>query len=285
MTGRLVIRELEKSDLPEAARILAEGFPTRSLESWQNRLRILERRAPAPGTPRFGYGLDVDGLQGVGLTIGSLHGPLGARQTIINGSSWTVRPAYRGPAAIQLYRGSMRGAGITFSNLSSGQRARQIIKALGFEEYTVGAVIAVGLGRAPGPKRRIVSLSNAERAGLSPERAEMMRYHQALGCLTFCIEANDRLAAFVFLLRSMRGGFRIAQLIYCERMDDLIDNSRAITVEAWKRGCVAMLVDASGPIRGLKGRYCPNLEPKYYKGLPPFYAIDHSYSELVYFGL
>lgn len=280
---RFTIRELEHSDLPEAARILAEGFPRHSLDRWQARLRILAERNRAPGTPRFGYGLDVDGLHGVGLAIGSLHGPLETRQTIVNGSSWTVRPAYRGAAAIALYRRCMNGAGMTFSDLSSGARTRRMITICGFTEYTAGVAIAIGVGRARGPKRRIVSLSDAARSGLSPERVAMMSYHQARGCLTFCVERSDRLAPLMFMTRSLRTGLRVAQLVYCESLSDLIDNSRAITVEAWKRGCAALLVDTSGPIKGLKGRYFPGVEAKYYKGPAPFYAIDHSYSELIYF--
>ena len=285
MTCRFAIRELEHSDLPETARILAEGFPRHSFDRWRNRLQILAQRDPAPGTPLFGYGLDAGGLQGVGLVIGSLHGPPQARQTIVNGSSWTVTPAHRGPPAIDLYRRSMSGLGITFSNLSPGAHTLRTIKMCGFTEYTAGMVIGVGVARAPGPKRRIVPLTVAGRLGLSPERAEMMRYHQDRGCLTFCVDTDERLAPFMFIARSMRRGLRVAQLIYCERLRDLTDNSWAITLEAWKHGFAALLVDTSGPIQGLKGRYYHGLEPKYYKGPPPLYAIDHSYSELPYFGL
>ncbi len=281
---RPVIRELEHSDLQEAARILAEGFPRHTLECWRSRLRTLAQREPAPGTPLFGYGLDVDGLQGVGLTIGSLHGPPETRQTIVNGSSWTVRPAYRGPAAIQLYRRCMSGAGMTFSDLTAGAPTRQMIRISGFTEFTSGIAVVVGIAGTRGPKRRIVSLGDSERSGLSAERAEMMRYHEARGCLTFCVEDNDRLAPFMFMARSMLPGIRVAQLIYCERPSDLINNSWALTFEAWKRGYAALLVDASGPIEGFKGRYFPGVEPKYYKGPVPHYAVDHSYSELIYFG-
>jgi hypothetical protein len=284
MTGRFVIRELEHSDLPEAARILAEGFPSHSLERWQNRLRALEQRDPAPGTPLFGYGLDADGLQGIGLTIGSLHGPMDERRTIVNGSSWTVRPAHRGPAALALYRRCTDGAGITYSNLSSGPLTQKMIKICGFAEYTAGVVIAIGVAHARWRKRRVISLKDAARSGLSPERVDMMNYHQARGCLTFCVEDNGRLAPLMFMPRSLRRGIRVAQLIYCERMTDLTDNSMAITFEAWKTGCAALLVDASGPIEGLKGRYFRGVEPRYYKGPAPAYVLDHSYSELVYFG-
>jgi hypothetical protein len=282
---RFSIRELKYSDITEVARILAEGFQKQSLELWQHRLRILVKREFAPGTPLLGYGLEVDGLQGVALTIGSLHGPSETRQTIVNGSSWTVRPAYRGPAAIQLYRRAVRGQGLTFSNLSPAPSTLKTIKMCGFVEYTAGVVIGLGVMRARGPKRRIVRLSDAERMGLTPERAATMHDHQALGCLVFFVEEKDRLAPFIFTARSVCPGVRLAQLIYCEKLDDLIDHSLAITLEVLKSGCAALLVDASGPIRGITGRYFPGLKPKYYKGPAPFYAIDHSYSELVYFGL
>jgi hypothetical protein len=283
VTKEPVIRELESRDLPDVAEILSEGFPSHSLDVWRRRLRVLAERDPAPGTSRFGYGLDVDGLQGVGLTIGSLHGPPLARQTIVNGASWTVRPAHRGLAAIQLFRRCVSGAGMTFSNLTAGVSTREMVKICGFKEHTKGVVVGVGVARPRGRKRQILSLSDAERAGLSPERFEMMRYHEARGCLVFCVEETDRVAPFMFKARPLRAGVPLAQLIYCERLGDLIDNSRAITLELWKRGCVGLLVDASAPIEGLKGRFFPGLEPKYYKGPAPIYAIDHSYSELVYF--
>jgi hypothetical protein len=284
MTEAFVIRELEQADLPEVSNILAEGFSRHSLAFWQDRLRAMARREPAPGTALFGYGLDAGGLQGVVLTFGSLHGPAEARQTIVNISSWTVRPALRGLAAKELYRHATSADAMTFSNLSPAAHTQETIKKFGFIERTAGQIIAIGVARSRGARRSIVPLSDAERSGLSPERAAMMRDHQARGCLTFCLESNDRLAPFMFLPRRVKPGIPVAQLIYCELLSDLIDNSRTITLEVLKRGFAAMLVDASGPIEGLMGRYFPARAAKYYKGPMPLYAIDHSYSEMIYIG-
>jgi hypothetical protein len=278
------IRELERADLPQMAEILAEGFPRHSLEFWQNRLRQMEQRQPAPGTPLFGYGLEDRGLQGVALTFGSLHGPTETRQTIINISCWTVRPTYRGPAAKELYRHATGADALTFSNLSAAPNTRKTIEGFGFTQRTAGQFVGVGVARARGAKRRILPLSEAERAGLAPERAMMLRDHQARGCVTFCIEAGDRLAPIMLLPRRVRPGIPLAQLIYCERLSDLVENSWAITLEVLKRGFRTLLVDASGPIRGLKGRYFPDRAAKYYKGPAPAYAVDHSYSEMIYIG-
>lgn len=283
MTEAFTIRQLEHADLPEVAKILAEGFPRQSLAFWQDQLRKMAQRQPAPGTPLFGYGLDIGGLQGVILTFGSLHGPAEARQTIVNISSWTVRPAFRGLAAIELYRYATSADGVTFSNLSAVTRTQKTIKKCGFVERTAGQMIAVGVAHSRGTKP-IISLNDAERAGLSPERAAMMRDHQARGCLTFCLEDHDRLVPFMFLPRRLKPGIPVAQLIYCERLSDLTDNSRTVTWEALKRGFAALLIDASGPLKGLIGRYFADRASKYYKGPTPIYAIDHSYSEMIYIG-
>ena len=96
--------------------------------------------------------------------------------------------------------------------------------------------MGVGVARARGAKRRILPLSEAERAGLAPERAAMLRDHQVRGCLTLCIEANDRLAPIMLQARRVRLGIPLAQLIYCERLGDLVENSWAITLEVLKRG-------------------------------------------------
>lgn len=284
MTEVFTIRQLEHADLPEVAKILAEGFPKQSLRFWQDRLTAMAQREPAPGTPLFGYGLDVGGLQGVILTFGSMHGPAEARQTIVNVSSWTVRPAHRGLAAIELYRYATSADGVTFSNLSAAGRTQKTIKKCGFIERTAGQVIAVGVTQSRGPRPLILSVGDAERAGLSPERAAMMRDHQAHGCLTFCLGGNHRLAPFIFLPRRVKPGIPVAQLIYCEWLSDLADNSWAVTREVLKRGFAALLIDASGPLKGFMGRYFAGRAAKYYKGPMPIYDIDHSYSEMVYIG-
>jgi hypothetical protein len=278
------IRELEHADVPQMVQILAEGFPRHSLAFWQDRLSGMKQRQRAPGTPLFGYGIEEGGLKGVVLTFGSLHGPAEARQTIINISSWTVRPSQRGPAAKELYRYATSADGITFSNLSAAPHTLKTIKEFGFTERTAGQILGIGVARAGGARRRILSLSEAERAGLAPVPAEMMRDHQACGCIIFCIEEDDRLAPIMLLPRRVRPGIPVAQLIYCERLSDLVDNSWAITLEVLKRGFVALLVDAPGPIEGFRGRYFLGRAAKYYKGRAPRFAVDHSYSEMIYIG-
>lgn len=114
-----VIRELEDADLDQLAALLAEGFSRHSPDFWKESLARLRSRKPAPGTPQYGYGIDDGGLQGAALALGSLHGPPESPQTIVNISSWTVRPSHRGPAAKELYRHASSFDGPTYSNLSA----------------------------------------------------------------------------------------------------------------------------------------------------------------------
>ena len=45
-----------------------------------------------------------------------------------------------------------------------------------------------------------------------------------------------------------------------------------------------LLVDASGPLPGLAGRYVAAKSSKYVKGPRPASAVDHLYSEMVLLG-
>lgn len=279
-----VIRELEDADLGHLAGLLTEGFSRRSVEFWAARLERLRTRNPAPGTPRYGYGIEDNGLQGAALALGSMHGPEDAPQTIVNISSWTVRPSHRGPAAKELYRYASSFEGHTFSNLSAAAHTLKTITKFGFREGTAGQIIGIGTRRSPGTPRRVIALKDAPSAGLSAEKLELLRYHQDRGCVVFCLELADRLAPLVFLPRRLALGMPVAQLIYCEAWSDFIDHSRLIYTSLLARGWAALLVDASGPIPGLRGRYFPGKAAKYYKGPSPMYAVDHSYSEMIYIG-
>lgn len=278
-----VIRELEDADLDQLAGLLAEGFSRHSVEFWERCLGKLRVRVPAPGTPRYGYGIEDGGLQGAALALGSLHGLPESPHTIVNISSWTVRPSHRGPAAKELYRHASSFEGPTYSNLSAATHTLKTITKFGFREGTAGQIIGIGTRKSAHTPRRVVSLGDAQCAGMKAETLDTLQYHQERGCMVFCLELADRLAPLVFLPRRV-GGVPVAQLIYCELWSDFIDHSRLIYQSLLARGWAALLVDASGPIPGFPGRYFPGKAAKYYKGPSPTYAVDHSYSEMIYIG-
>jgi hypothetical protein len=139
-----------------------------------------------------------------------------------------VRPSHRGPPAKQLYRYASGFDNFTYSNLSAAPHTLRTITQFGFREGTAGQIVAVGVRKLPRRAIRIVTTHEAERAGLAPQKPEMLRYHTNRGCIAFCLELPDRLAPLIFLPRRIKPGIPVAQLIYCEQMDDFQDNSRGI---------------------------------------------------------
>ncbi|MEI6486688.1 MAG: hypothetical protein WCO11_10525 [Sphingomonadales bacterium] len=277
-------REIETADLPAVAALLTEGFPRRSPDFWDDRLQRLRTRTAAPGTPQFGYGIETaDGLQGVALALGSVHAADDGAMTIVNISSWTVRPALRGKPAKELYGHASRLPGLTYSNLSAALHTQKAIKAFGFAERTAGQFIGIGTRRS---RARVAVLPrrDAERHGLNDAMAEMLAHHEQRGCIALCLDLPDRLAPLLFLPRRVKPGLPIAQLIYCQRESDLIDHGATISAALLKRGFLALLVDASAPVPGMLGRYVPGRAAKYYKGPFPGLFVDHSYSEMIYIG-
>ncbi len=280
------IRELDDKDIPEIVGLLAEGFPRRTRGYWQAGLRQLADRDRPASTEKYGYGLaSDDGLQGVVLTIPSIHaGPAGPL-VLVNISSWYARPAYRGTPAKELYRHATRRPEISYTNLSAVPHTIKTITSFGFREWTAGQVIGATWHRGPAVNRgRVLNTTEAERVGLTSAEATVLREHEAMGCLTLCLENDDRLSPMVFIRRRIKGLVPAAQLIYCQDVVSMAENGRAIWAWLARRGHPLMLVDASGPLPGLAGRYVPAKASKYIKGPLPVAAVDHTYSEMVLLG-
>lgn len=279
------IRDLSAADIPEAVRVLHEGFPHRSPRYWEAGLDRLAGRDTPANAARLGHALFVDGtMRGVILSIPSIHDtPLGP-QTFVNLSSWSVDPAHRGRSALQLYvTASSRDSAFTYTNLSATAHTLKAVLAKGFREMTAGQLLCVGRRMSFG-KKYFVQPRKAMAAGLSESATRVLVDHEDFGCLSVCLETPSKLIPLIFLRRSVNS-VPLAQLIYCERLDDLIANGLAVSTWLLSRGYPAMIIDASGTVRGLTGRYFAGKAKKYVKGPAPVFAVDHTYSEMMYFGL
>src|SRR3954468_24124455 len=98
--SRITARQINNSDVPAVAALLARGFPERSHEFWRAVFVRLElHRGPAE-CPKYGYLLESGGaVVGAILLISSL----GRSGTIrCNVSSWFVEPAFRGYASLMV---------------------------------------------------------------------------------------------------------------------------------------------------------------------------------------
>jgi len=287
MASAFVIREIRDDDLAEVVALLCQGFPRRTPEYWRAGLQRLATRERPPYTEKYGYVLATeDALGGVVLTIASDHEDGLKRQVFINISSWCAQPSFWGAPARELYRHACRRQDVTYTNLSAAAHTIKTITSFGFQEWTSGQMVAVGLkwDRSSLRKLHFLTLNEAKSIGISSAEARLLADHEDFGCLAFCLETPNGLFPFVFVRRRIKGFVPCAQLIYCRNLGDLVEHGPAISMWLAIRGFPFMIIDASAMINGLTGCYFPGKARKYFKGPQPLKAVDHSYSEMVIFG-
>jgi hypothetical protein len=278
------IRELTPDDIGPLVTLLNESFPRHNLQFWKAAVQRLAARAQVPETPLLGYGLHDHGLKGAVLTISRTDVTAANAQVLTNISSWCVSPSHRGPRAKELYGCASNGHHrVIYSNLSAARHTIKTITGFGFSPWAAGQFIGVGTGISK-TKAKAVTLQTAVTSGITGELATKLADHEALGCVVICIALADRIAPFIFLRRKIGRLLPCAQLIYCENFNDFTENSALINCALLVKGLPAMLVDASAPVAGMRGRYYHDKAAKYYKGGVPEMAVDHCYSEMVYIG-
>jgi hypothetical protein len=281
-----VIRAIDDDDLDQVVALLTEGFPRRTPAYWRSGLSRLAERDRPDGTETYGYAIDAGGeLHGVVLAIPSMHDGSDGPIVMVNISSWFARQEFRGGPAKELYRHATARDDVTYTNLSAVPHTIKTIRGFGFHEWTAGQLICTSLrgGRSHG-SGRLLSPRDAEGAGLAEAEASRLADHERLGCVTAVVETPHGLQPLIFLRRRIKRAVPCAQLIYCADVAVLVDHGRAISAALAKRGLPLMLVDSSGPVPGLTGRYVPAKASKYLKGSRPANAVDHTYSEMVLLG-
>ncbi len=304
-------RAIEASDLAQVTALLAEGFPGRNLACWQLGLAALSARRLDEPLPRWGYVLEQGGkIVGVLLLI---HAPGDASPDgpRCNVSSWYVKPEARALAHV-LVKQALHIKQMTYTNISAAPHTLPLLKLQGYQLYNSGSLLApLLLGR--GLHRRIRSFDAArDQPALPPQEYRMMCDHAALGCLVLVGEDQQGLVPFVFnrpearrwpttLSRTLsrlrwaqlrripvilaRRALRIRPLIYCRDIGDLV--RFASPLGRWlliHHGITLVRLDAPAPVPGLIGRFSPERDKKFYRGLKAPRLNDLAYSEIVYFG-
>jgi hypothetical protein len=282
MTQKPEIRELRPDELPELASLLAANFPRFDVDFWHAAMNRLARRERVEGMPLLGLGIVDQGLQGAVLMISSKRTATGGPQIITNISTWCVNPSHRGALAKELYAQATSADQATYSNLSAAANTIKTITRLGFSEWRAGQAIGIGTGTSG--TARVLPFADAIRETADPAQLALMEDHHRLGCVVLGLALKERVTPLIFLKRKVLKHLPCAQLIYCEDFSDFSANSLAINNHLLRHGLPTLLVDASGKVPGLTGRYFPGKAAKYYKGPLPLADIDHCYSEMMYIG-
>jgi hypothetical protein len=282
--AKLRIRPIADADADNVVDLLVEGFPRRHRLYWVEALSRLENLDRPAAAPKFGYLLEDSGVPvGVMLVITHSDQPAGGQASRANLSSWYVRPDYRSYAALLLSR-ACREKDVTYLNVSAAANTYSICEAIGFKRYSQGQIGWVPLLSRPSAGLSIVTYDSGAQ-GLDVAERRILDDHAAYGCECLIGVGDGVPLPFVFLRRRIKSWLPAIQLVYCRSMQDVVRYARPLGRFLARRGVFLVLLDASGPIPGLSGKYFHGRSPKYYKGPEMPRLCDLAYTEIPLFGM
>ena len=274
------IRPIDTSDLPDVARLLHEGFPSKTISYWEASLSVLAGRPQCNSLPQFGMTIDDDGtLQGVMLTIGSTQGD----QIFCNLSSWYVRPDFRKYSALLMQR-AVKAKGLTYTDCSPAEQVLPIVTKFGFSPYTSGALLIDARQAFRRDAAQVTDLTEGDLNTLDPEIRERISLHMSYGCEGLVLHRPDASALpLLFRTRRLKGLIPAAQFVY-GNPDALINHAASISRKLVFHGVPMILIDLPSGASPRTGRILPSYNLRYAKGdnpPPAGYLLD---TEIALFG-
>jgi hypothetical protein len=265
---------------------LERGFPVKPRTYWVNAFDA-SRRAAIGDYPRYGYALVAKGrVVGAILLFYSLREKEAAGGVRCNLSSWCVDKEYRSHA-LSLHMLAVKHKEVTYLNISPAEHTRRTIEALGFRRFTNGQMFLAPILSRPQRNARVrpFTAGGPYLALLSESERQLMTEHAAMGCRALVCQKDGAAYPFVFQDRMVfRGLIPCSHLIYCRSIDEFVCFAQAIGRYLLFHTGPFCVIDASGPIRGLAGRYFPERAPRYFKGPAPPGVGDLAYTELPILG-
>jgi hypothetical protein len=290
MTGapRLSCRVIAEADLNAVADLLARGFPARARPAWVDGLDRLARRPVPPDLPRFGYCLQSEGaLVGALLMLFARIETEAEPFIRCNLSSWYVEPAFRSYGSLLLAR-ALRFKDVVFTDITPAPHTWPIVEARGFVRYCEGHFFTLPILNKPAPGSRVrpIDADAPGKLALSVAEADLLVRHAAHGCLSLACDMPDGAHPFVFTRFQVRSGrlpLPCLRLVYCRSTADFALCAGALGRFLAKRRIVAVVMDATGPVRGLAGLYRAGRGTKFFKGPRAPRLGDLADSEFVLF--
>jgi len=281
---RIRCRQIVQGDLDRLADLFKRGFGARRTRTfWQRALACLKARSVPDDMPRYGYVLENAGAP-VGAILLICAATPGDGTVRANVSSWYVEEAFRSYAPL-LVSQALKRKDVTYLNISPVRHTWPILEAQGYRRYSNGVFVALpALQRSRAGRVRMLAADAEPDAPFAPFERDLMREHAGYGCLSFWCVTPERAFAFVFRPRFVKGVFPCAQLIYCADMAEVVRFAGPIGRYLARRGLPIMVVDANGPIAGLRGRYFDDTMPKYFRGPVRPRLGDLAYTEAALFG-
>ena len=175
---------------------------------------------------------------------------------------------------------------VTYLNISPAVRTQPAIEALGFQRFSNGQIFSAPILSTPQPNARVRAFrtDGPEAALLSEGERKILAEHAAFGCCSLVCVKDGAAYPFVFRRRAVLLFIPCSHLIYCRSMSEFVRFAGPIGRYLLFRSGPFCIVDATGSVGGLVGRYLPERNPKYFEGPVPPSLGDLSYTELAVFG-
>ncbi len=278
-------REIASTELEQVIDLLTIGFQKeRDRTYWINAIQRLIDHPTPRGFPKYGYVLENnDILVGVLLLIFSARTTNNTTTIRCNGSSLYVMPAFRGYAAVLIKR-ALRFKNVTYLNLTPTQHTLPMLAVQGYKRFANGTficlpILCAGLQSARIETATPTTCTNAQLQAFEPD---LLLSHVKFGCLSLIATYANNSYPFVFGVRT-KHGVRLAHLVYCRDQQDFVRFVRPLGRFLRYHQLWLVVLDANGPIAGLRGIYLDN-RPKFAMGPEPMRLGDVPFTERVMFG-
>ena len=281
----VICRVITEAVISQVVDCLERGFPHRPRNYWVAALGRMSKLPTIEEYPRYGYALEARGqVVGVLLTIYSRREGVDCNYVCCNLSSWCVDSEYRG-AALILHMAAVKRKEVTYLNISPAQHTQATIEALGFRRFTNGQIFCAPiLSHQHNARVRAFAPNSPESDLLPKSECKILTEHASFGNVSLVCVKDGTAYPFVFQYRKVMQHIRCSHLIYCRRMDDFFRFAGPLGRYLLLRSGPFCIVDTTGPVDGLFGRYFAERNPKYFKGPAPPRLGDLSYTELAVFG-
>jgi len=260
-------RLIADGDLEAISELLARGFEGRPQSYFRQGLNRLAVREVPEGFPRFGYMLEAEG-RAVGAVLLAFSSRSSAENPRCNICSWYVEPAHRMHAAM-LSSMALKHKQVTYLNVTPAANTWPILLAQGYRNYCKGLMVAFPI--LSGGNARIVRVQSDTTAisGLADSELQLLKDQLAYGCVSLVAVKDGSALPFVLLpfrIRSGRVPLPLMQLVYCKSVVDFVSCAGALGRALLGFGKIGVLVDADGPINGLRGIFTEKRGKKFCKG-------------------
>lgn len=283
---RVRCRAIAIGDLDAVAQLLSEGF-RRPKQEFLAALNVMSGRDVPDGAQRYGYCLDAGTrLVGAILLIATERQVNGVPAVFCNVASWYVLEDFRAYAQL-IVSMALKHKHFTYTNVTPAPHTWDIVEKQGYTQYCGGLFFALA---ALKPRRSGTSIErfDAARHADVPDH-DMLKRHQALGCDVIVVREGARLDGMVFRRYRIRGGKLTLPAMFVihapdrERLVAFAGNlGRYFTL---RRAAPVLVMDADGPVDGLRGLYTARRGRKYFKGLHRPRLSDLSDTEYAIFGV